>query len=51
LIIACHILRDGVASEDPGADYLARRNPEAAKRRAVRQLEELGFSVTLESAA
>jgi transposase len=47
LIIAYHILRDGVAFEELGADYYARRNPERVKRRAIRQLQELGFEVSL----
>jgi transposase len=47
LIIAYHILRDGVAFEERGADYYTKRNPERVKRRALQQLEELGFEVSL----
>jgi transposase len=47
LIIAYHILRDGVAFEERGADYYTKRNPERVKRRALRQLEDLGFEVSL----
>jgi len=47
LIIAYHLLRDGVAFEELGADYYTKRNPERIKRRALKQLEDLGFEVSL----
>jgi hypothetical protein len=37
--------------EDLGADYFVERDAEAARRRAVRQLERLGHKVILEPAA
>jgi transposase len=51
LVIVYHILRDGVVYEELGADFFAKRNPEATKKRAVAQLERLGYHVTLEPAA
>jgi transposase len=47
LIIAYHLLRAGVAFEELGADYYTKRNPERVKRRALKQLEDLGFEVSL----
>jgi transposase len=51
LEIAYYVMRDGVTYEELGADYFDRRHAERATRRAVRQLEALGFHVTLEKAA
>jgi hypothetical protein len=38
-------------SRERGADYFDRRHAERAARRHVRQLETLGFRVTIEKAA
>jgi hypothetical protein len=41
-------MRDGVTYEELGADYFNRRHAEKAVRRHVKQLEALGFHVTIE---
>ena len=48
LIVVYHLLADSEAVyTELGADYFVKRNPEQEQRRAVRKLEALGFSVTL----
>jgi transposase len=52
IICACwHMLSTGELYREAGGDYFARRDPERATRRLVRQLERLGHHVTLEAAA
>jgi transposase len=51
LEIAYYILRDETTYQELGADYFARRDRERTLRRSVRQLEALGYRVTLEEAA
>ena len=51
LEIAFYIMRDGVTYDELGADYFDRRHAEKAARRHVRQLEALGYHVTVEKAA
>jgi transposase len=51
LEIAYFIMRDGVTYDELGADYFDRRHAERAVRRHVRQLEALGYRVTIEQAA
>ena len=51
LEIAYYIMRDGVTYNELGADYFDRRHAERAVRRHVRQLEALGYRVTIEQAA
>lgn len=46
-----HMLVNGEVYQDPGADYYLKRDPQQAKARALRQLESLGFDVTLTPAA
>jgi transposase len=41
----------GTFYEDPGGDYFTRLNPERARTRAIRQLESLGYTVTLAGAS
>lgn len=41
----------GAEYDDPGNDYYLRRDPERARRNATRQLERLGYAVTLTPAA
>ncbi len=41
------MLTGDVDYHDLGSDYLARRDPERAARRAIRQLNQLGYTVTL----
>jgi transposase len=48
LTIVWHLLADPKAVyTELGGDYFAKRNPERERRRAIRQLESLGFAVTL----
>jgi transposase len=51
LEIAYYVMRDGVTYDELGADYFDKRHAERAVRRHVRQLEALGFHVTIEKAA
>ena len=51
LAIAYYIVRDGRTYHELGADYFDKRHAERAVRRHVRQLEALGFQVTIEKAA
>ena len=51
LEIAYYVMRDRVTYDELGADYFTRRHAERAVRRHVRQLEALGFHVTIEKAA
>jgi transposase len=51
LEIAYYVMRDGVTYQELGADYFDRRHAERAVRRHVRQLEALGYRVTIEQAA
>lgn len=46
-----HVLAESVDYREPGADYYDRRQTTRTTRRAVAQLERLGYRVTLESAA
>jgi transposase len=43
-----NMLQSGESFTDPGGDYYMRLRPERAKNRALQQLRQLGFSVTLE---
>lgn len=48
LVIIWNMLHDGVAYTELGGDYYTTRiNPERVKNRALRQLANLGFNVTL----
>lgn len=51
LEIAYYIMRDGVTYDELGADYFDRRHADRAVRRHVKQLEALGFHVTIDKAA
>ena len=51
LEISFFIMRDGVTYNELGADYFDRRHAERAVRRHIKQLEALGFHVTIERAA
>jgi transposase len=48
LVIAYHMIRDGTAYVDLGADYFDKRNQAQTERRLVKRLEQLGHKVTLE---
>jgi len=50
--IIWHVLNDAVAYRDLGADYFTRHDdPEAAKMRLIRQLNNLGYQVSIQPAA
>jgi transposase len=51
LVIAWHLLTEGRDYEDLGADWLTRHDTDRTRRRAVAQLQALGYRVTLEPAA
>jgi transposase len=51
LEIAFYLMRDGKTYDELGADYFDRRHTDRTVRRHVRQLEALGFQVTIEKAA
>jgi len=42
-----HMITNDVAYQDLGGDYYTRRNPDKTKQRALNQLRDLGYSVTL----
>lgn len=50
LTIAYYVMRDQVAYQELGADYFDRRYKDRAVHRHVRQLQALGYHVTLEAA-
>ncbi|MBF6614904.1 MAG: IS110 family transposase, partial [Chloroflexi bacterium] len=47
LVIAYHVILRKEAYRELGADYFERRKPEATAKRLARQIERLGFQVTL----
>lgn len=51
LVIAWNMLTNGTLYEDLGTDYHDRRHPQQTRNRAIRQLQDLGYKVTLEPAA
>jgi transposase len=51
LIAIWHMGTTGTLYDDPGADYYTRLNPERARTRAIRQLEAMGYRVTLDNAS
>jgi len=51
LVIAYHLLSRGEPYHDLGPTFLDERHHQAAKRRATRRLERLGYRVTLDPAA
>jgi transposase len=51
LVIIYHLLRDGTTYEDLGPHYFMQRDRQGTERRLVRQLEGLGYTVTLEPRA
>jgi transposase len=50
IVIIWHVLAETTAYRDLGSDYFTRRidNPEARKRRLIRELEALGHKVSIE---
>jgi transposase len=51
LEIAYYVMRDGVTYRELGADYFQRRDRDRTARRHVKQLEALGYVVTVQPAA
>ena len=51
LAIAYYVMRDGITYRELGADYFQRRDRERTARRHVKQLEALGYVVTVNEAA
>lgn len=51
LVAIWHMGRTGEIYTDLGADYHRRRNPDRDRRRAINQLESLGYTVTLNQAS
>jgi transposase len=50
LVVVYHMLKDGTAYEDLGADHFDRIDREALVRRSVRRLERLGYQVSIKEA-
>ncbi len=48
LVIAWNLLSTGALYDDPGAAAVRKTSDEQLRRRAVRQLETLGYRVTVE---
>jgi len=48
LIIIYHILKQEKTYQELGSTYFEERDHDAIKRRAVRNLERLGYQVTLQ---
>ena len=51
LIAIWHMAHTGELYNDPGADYYTRLHPQRAERRAIAQLQALGYEVTLTKAS
>ncbi len=51
LIAVWHMLTNGETYLDPGADYYTRLDPQRAKNKAIRQLQNLGYEVVVTPAA
>ena len=47
LIAVWNMLTNGVFYQDLGGDFYARRNPDKTKQRALDQLKQMGYTVTL----
>jgi len=50
LIAIWHMATTNTPYRDPGPDFFTRRDPDRAKRRALNQLTQLGYTVTLTQA-
>jgi transposase len=47
LVAAWHMLQTGETYTDPGPDYYTRLDPQKARNKAIRQLQNLGYQVTI----
>ena len=50
LVAIWNMAHTGALYDDPGADYYAQLRPDRTKRRAIGQLEAMGYTVTLDRA-
>ena len=50
LTAALYMLTNAEFYRDPGADYYTRRDPARTKARALKQLEALGYTFTIQQA-
>jgi len=48
LTCAWHMLTNGAFYQDPGPNYYTRQHPDQTKNRAIKQLQALGYDVTLQ---
>jgi transposase len=51
LVVIWNMAHTGALYEDPGPDYYAKLRPDQAKNRAIRQLQSLGYTITLDRAS
>ena len=51
LVAIWHMGTTGEVYDDPGAEFFTRLNPDRARKRAVHQLEAMGYHVTLDHAS
>ena len=51
LVAVWHMLRNGEAYDELGADFYAQKNPARTRSQAIRALEALGYNVTITPAA
>ena len=51
LVTAYHLIRDGVAYQELGANYFDERKEQHVVRRMQRRLERLGYEVTVRKQA
>lgn len=51
LVTIWSMAQTGALYDDPGADHYTRIQPTRTKRRAIRQLQELGYTVTIQPAS
>jgi len=49
LVATWHMLQTGETYTDLGSDYFTKRDPEKIKNRALNQLRDLGYTVTIEA--
>ncbi|HTX54340.1 MAG TPA: IS110 family transposase, partial [Candidatus Baltobacteraceae bacterium] len=51
LVAIWNIATTNTTYHDPGGDYFTRLNPQKARSNAIRQLEAMGYHVTLDQAS
>jgi hypothetical protein len=51
LVAIWNVLQTGCTCSDPGGDFYSKRQPDRLKNRAVNQLRNLGYTVSLEPTA